>query len=48
MMTKKQKEFGVEVDLLRRPRIDGFPAGRVLRRYCRGVFGFIGVRGKIV
>lgn len=33
---------------LRRPRTGGFLAGRFLRRYRRGVFGFIGVSGKII
>ena len=36
------------IPALRRPRIDGFLAGRALRRYRRGVFGFMSVRGKIV
>ena len=37
-----------EIYDMRRPRTGGFLAARFLRRYRRGVFGFIGVRGKIV
>ena len=33
---------------MRRPRTDGFLAGRVLRRYGRGVVGFMAVRGTVV